>query len=86
MDKNGNYLSSHYYKAMRLISEGNGKDEVLRLRYQKDMVKDWWLNSDIFVNDWAKPQIERIIDEEVNKMIEKALNGTINVKMNVWNL
>lgn len=51
MDKNGNYLSSHYYKAMRLIPEGNGKDEVLRLRYQKDMVKDWWLNSDIFVND-----------------------------------
>ncbi len=81
------YLSEHYYKMMRLLPSSDGKSIALKTRYQKDRIKEWWLDEENFIENWAKPAIQRVIDEEINKMVEDALDtGDISVKLNVWKM
>ncbi len=81
------YLSEHYYKMMRLLPSSDGKSMALRTQYQKDKIKEWWLDEHNFIENWAKPAIQRVIDEEINEMIAEALNsGDISVKLNVWKM
>lgn len=79
------YLSEHYYKMMRLVPEGNGKNIALRTQYHKDKIKSWWLDEDNFINNWARPSLQRLIDSEIDEMIDKAFNGAdISVNLNIW--
>lgn len=80
-----NYLSEHYYKIMKLVPDSEGKNTALRAQYHRDRVKDWWLSEELFINDWARPALQKLIDREINEMIENAFNtADISVNLNVW--
>lgn len=79
------YLSEHYYKLMRLVPEGNGKDIALRTQYHREQIKAIWLDEDNFINNWARPSLQRLIDREIDEMLNKALNNTeIGIDLTVW--
>ena len=77
------YLSEHYYKLMKTVPDGNGKRLALKTAYHKEKIKSWWLDEENFVENWARPQIQRVLDEEVKKMIDTTFNE-ISVNLKVW--
>lgn len=79
------YLSEHYYKIMKLVPSSEGKNIALRAQYHKARVKDWYLDERNFIENWAKPAIQKAIDESIDEMIKKSLNDDlISIKLNVW--
>lgn len=78
------YLSEHYYKIMKLVPSGEGKNVALRAQYHKYRIKERWLDEENFIENWAKPAIQKAIDESIDEMISKALDETVILKLNIW--
>lgn len=78
------YLSGHYYKLMKSLKPEERDNTAIRFNYQRERIKSWWLDEESFIENWARPNIQRVLDEEVEKMLDDAFKDVINVNLNIF--